>query len=358
MGEAPAFEAVIGLEIHVQLQTRTKLFCGCAPEFGAPPNTTTCPVCLGLPGALPVANREAVDLALRVAVALGCEVHARSRFERKNYFYPDLPKGYQISQYAQPLGEHGGFEFVSDGSLRRVGVRRVHLEEDAGKSTHQDEGVDGRSLIDLNRCGTPLLEIVTAPELRSPQEASDFFVSLRAWLLALGVTDANMQEGSLRCDANVSVRRRGSARMNPKVEVKNLNSFRFLRRALAYETRRQARLLADGHVVEQATRAWDESAGRTRPMRSKEEAQDYRYFPDPDLVPVSAGADRLARAPRCRRPSPTVCAAGVGAGRSSRRWPGRCCWSRSGPISSSECWRRASPSSRRSTGCRGRCRRG
>ncbi len=285
-----AYETVIGLEVHVHLRTRTKLFCGCAPEFGDAPNLHTCPVCLGLPGALPVVNERAIRLSTVVAVALGCEIASRAVFARKNYFYPDLPKGYQISQYDLPIGTGGQLRYHSEDGAECTRIHRVHLEEDAGKSSHGGNGADGQTLIDLNRCGTPLLEIVTEPDLDSPQQASDFLAALRITLLHLGVTDANMEEGSLRCDANVSLRPTGQAELNPKTELKNLNSFRFLRQALTFEQRRQTALLDAGGTLHTATRLWDVESGETVQMRSKEEEHDYRYFPDPDLVPLQIDA--------------------------------------------------------------------
>jgi aspartyl-tRNA(Asn)/glutamyl-tRNA(Gln) amidotransferase subunit B len=282
-----SYEPVIGLEIHTQLQTETKLFCGCSTRFGAPANSHTCPVCLGLPGALPVLNRRAVDLGARAALALGCTVHERSIFARKNYFYPDLPKGYQISQYERPLATDGVLEFEVRGELRRVRIIRVHLEEDAGKSLH--EGLpdsDRATALDFNRSGVPLIEIVSHPDVRSAAEAAEFFSRLRAILVATGVTDGNMEEGSLRCDANISVRRAGTEAFGVKTEIKNLNSFRHVQRALEYEIERQIAVLQGGGRVEHETRLWDPGAGRTLSMRSKEEAHDYRYFPEPDLPPL------------------------------------------------------------------------
>jgi aspartyl-tRNA(Asn)/glutamyl-tRNA(Gln) amidotransferase subunit B len=290
------FEAVIGLEIHAQLLTASKIFCGSSAAFGAEPNTHICPVCLGLPGALPVLNRAAVDYAIRAALALGCAVQPLSIFARKNYFYPDLPKGYQISQYERPLATGGVVEFPSGDETRRVGITRVHLEEDAGKSLHEGfVDADRKSYVDYNRSGVPLIEIVSEPDLRSAADAAEFFSRLRSMLVWLGVNDGNMEEGSLRCDANVSVRPRGQAALGTKAEVKNLNSFRFLQKALEHEIARQTALLADGGRVVQETRLWDAAAGRTVSMRSKEEAHDYRYFPEPDLPPVVVDAERIAR---------------------------------------------------------------
>jgi aspartyl-tRNA(Asn)/glutamyl-tRNA(Gln) amidotransferase subunit B len=281
------FEPVIGLEIHAQLRTASKIFCGCSTTFGAPPNTQVCPVCLGLPGALPVLNRAAVDDAMRASLALGCTIHETSIFARKNYFYPDLPKGYQISQYEQPL--------ATGGRLAGVRITRVHLEEDAGKSLHEGfVDSDRKTYVDFNRSGVPLIEIVTEPDLRSAADAAEFFSRLRAILVWLGVNDGNMEEGSLRCDANVSVRPVGSGALGTKTEVKNLNSFRFLQKALDHEIARQIDVVADGGRVVQETRLWDSAAGRTISMRSKEEAHDYRYFPDPDLPPVVVDAARIA----------------------------------------------------------------
>ncbi len=282
-----SYEPVIGLEVHTQLQTESKLFCGCSTQFGAAPNTHTCPVCLGLPGALPVLNRRAVELAVKAALALGCTVHERSIFARKNYFYPDLPKGYQISQYDRPLATEGVLEFEARGDARRVGIIRVHLEEDAGKSLH--EGLpdsDRATALDFNRSGVPLIEIVSHPDVRNAADAAECFTRLRAILVATGVTDGNMEEGSLRCDANVSVRRAGAQAFGVKTEIKNLNSFRHVQRALEYEIDRQITLLESGGRVEHETRLWDPGAARTLSMRSKEDAHDYRYFPEPDLPPL------------------------------------------------------------------------
>jgi aspartyl-tRNA(Asn)/glutamyl-tRNA(Gln) amidotransferase subunit B len=281
------YSAVIGLEIHAQLLTDTKIFCGCSTRFGAPPNTNVCPVCLGMPGALPVLNRRAVEFAVRAAYALNCEVQPQSIFARKNYFYPDLPKGYQISQYERPIALRGSVEYESGGVARRVGITRAHLEEDAGKSLHEGfPDSDRRTYLDFNRSGVPLLEIVTEPDIRSAADAGEFFSRLRAILVAIGVNDGNMEEGSLRCDANVSVRPGEDAPFGTKAEVKNLNSFRYVQKALEYEIARQAAVLREGGKVEQETRLWDAAAGRTVSMRSKEEAHDYRYFPEPDLPPL------------------------------------------------------------------------
>jgi aspartyl-tRNA(Asn)/glutamyl-tRNA(Gln) amidotransferase subunit B len=303
------FEPVIGLEVHAQLLTRSKLFCGCSTQFGAPPNSNTCPVCLGLPGALPVLNQAAVSMAARAALALGCAVNPTSIFARKNYFYPDLPKGYQISQFDRPLGEHGRVTVYSgdrseggkivNRRAKSFGITRLHMEDDAGKSLH--EGLSesaSKSYVNLNRSGTPLVEIVSDPDFRSSQEAYDYFSHLRRTLLYLGVCDGNMEEGSLRCDANVSIRPKGAQKLGTKVEIKNLNSFRFLQKALDYEIERQARVLAAGGEIIQETRLWDDEKGRTFPMRSKEEAHDYRYFPEPDLPPLRLDPDWIAESAR------------------------------------------------------------
>jgi aspartyl-tRNA(Asn)/glutamyl-tRNA(Gln) amidotransferase subunit B len=278
------YEAVIGLEVHAQMLTDVKIFCGCSTRFGAEPNTQTCQVCIGMPGVLPVLNRKALEFAIRTGLALNCTISGYSRFARKNYFYPDLPKGYQISQYELPICEHGHVEIAVDGEKKRIGVTRVHMEEDAGKNIHQ-EGTN-YSLVDLNRTGVPLMEIVSEPDMRSPQEAVAYMKKLRAVLRHIGVCDGNMEQGSLRCDANVSVRPEGQESLGVKVEVKNINSFRFVERALDYEIKRQIKVLKEGGTLVQETRLWDAHRGVTISMRTKEEAHDYRYFPEPDLVPI------------------------------------------------------------------------
>jgi len=278
------YEAVIGLEVHAELLTQSKVFCGCSAQFGAPPNQNTCPVCLGLPGALPVVNRRVIEFAIRAGLATHCEIARDSRWARKNYFYPDLPKGYQISQYERPLCTNGYIDIEADGGRRRVRLTRIHMEEDTGKNIH--DAHSNASLVDFNRCGVPLLEIVSEPDIRSPQEAGAYLRTLRAILQYLEICDGNMEEGSFRCDANVSVRRRGSTSLGTKVEIKNMNSFRAVERAIEYEVRRQAQTLDSGGQLVQETRLWDPDREVTRAMRSKEFAHDYRYFPEPDLLPI------------------------------------------------------------------------
>jgi aspartyl-tRNA(Asn)/glutamyl-tRNA(Gln) amidotransferase subunit B len=292
------YEPVIGLEVHVQLLTASKIFCGCANQFGSEPNTNICPVCIGLPGALPVLNARAVEFAVLASLALNCEVRERSIFARKNYFYPDLPKGYQISQYDKPLAEHGWIEVpTADGSTKKIGITRVHMEEDAGKSLHDGFSDSAtRTYLDLNRCGTPLIEIVSEPDIRTPDEAFEYLTRLKEILLYTAVSDCNMEEGSLRCDANVSVRLKGAERFGTKAEVKNVNSFRFIRQALEYEIERQIEVIEEGGHVVQETRLWNANEGRTYPMRSKEQAHDYRYFPEPDLPPLIVSPEFLAEA--------------------------------------------------------------
>ncbi|MCU0563860.1 MAG: Asp-tRNA(Asn)/Glu-tRNA(Gln) amidotransferase subunit GatB [Desulfobacterales bacterium] len=278
------FEPVIGLEIHAQLKTDTKIFCGCSTAFGAPPNTQTCPVCLGLPGVLPVLNRGVVEYALRMALATGCTVARESRFARKNYFYPDLPKGYQISMYELPIAEHGRVEVPVDGALLPVRIRRIHMEEDAGKLTHEPDRPFSR--VDLNRAGVPLIEIVSEPDLHTAAAAGAYLRQLRSIVRYLHICDGNLEEGSFRCDANVSIRPLGATQLGTRTELKNLNSFRFVERAIEHEIERQKEVLLDGGAVVQETRLWDAAAGRSVSMRGKEEAHDYRYFPDPDLLPL------------------------------------------------------------------------
>ena len=283
------YEPVIGLEVHVQLKTASKIFCGCANEYGGAPNTHVCPICLGYPGALPVLNQAAVDLAVTAALALGCTVHERSVFARKHYFYPDLPKGYQISQYDRPLSTGGAIEIaLDDGSTKRIGITRVHLEEDAGKSMHGEGG----TRVDFNRCGVPLIEIVSEPDLRSPREAFLYLTTLKQILQYADVSDCDMEKGSLRCDANVSIRPIGESRLGTKTEVKNVNSFRYVEAALTYEIERQAGVVAAGRDVVHETMLWDSVRGEARPMRSKELSHDYRYFPEPDLEALEVGAPR------------------------------------------------------------------
>ncbi len=296
------YEAVIGLEVHVQLLTTAKAFCGCSTHFGNAPNTQVCPVCLGLPGALPVLNQRAVEFAVLAATAIHCEIREHSVFARKNYFYPDSPKGYQISQFDKPIAEHGFIEVPSNGTTKRIGITRLHLEEDAGKSLH--DGVSDsstRTYVDLNRCGTPLVEIVSEPDLRTADEAFEYLTRLKEILLYTGVSDCNMEEGSLRCDANVSVRPRGQEKFGTKAEVKNVNSFRYIRSAIEYEIERQVEVIEGGGRVIQESRLWNAGEGRTYSMRSKEQAHDYRYFPEPDLPPLVVSsawkAEIIARLP-------------------------------------------------------------
>ena len=287
------FEPVIGLEVHAQLKTQTKIFCGCSTAFGAPPNTHVCPVCLGLPGVLPVLNREVLAFSLRMALATGCRVNMESRFARKNYFYPDLPKGYQISQFELPVAEHGEIHIeTGDGALRRIGITRIHMEEDAGKLVHDPDRPVSR--VDLNRTGVPLIEIVSEPDLRSPEEAGAYLRKLRSIVRYLDICDGNLEEGSFRCDANISIRPVGAGTFGTRAELKNLNSFRHVEKAISYEIERQKEVLLEGGAVVQETRLWDPAMGRSTSMRGKEEAHDYRYFPDPDLLPVVVDEDWLA----------------------------------------------------------------
>ena len=278
------FEPVIGLEIHAQLKTRTKIFCGCSTSFGAPPNTHTCPVCLGMPGVLPVLNKKVVEYTLRMALATNCEITRESRFARKNYFYPDLPKGYQISQYELPIARHGFVDIEVNGGLRRIGITRIHMEEDAGKLGHDpDRPV---SMVDFNRTGVPLIEIVSEPDIRQPEQAGAYLRQLRSLVRYLEICDGNLEEGSFRCDANVSLRPRGTQPLGTRTELKNLNSFKHVEKALQYEISRQKEVIMDGGQIVQETRLWDPDKNKTASMRSKEEAHDYRYFPDPDLLPL------------------------------------------------------------------------
>ena len=281
------YEPVIGLEVHVQLGTKTKIFCRCPVEFGAAPNTNVCPVCLGLPGALPVISRQAVELAISASLALHCKINPFSRFARKNYFYPDLPKGYQISQYDQPLAEHGYLDIVTETGKKRIGVTRVHMEDDAGKSIHDGfKDSDKFTYVDLNRSGTPLIEIVSEPDMRSADEAHAYLTEIKQVIQYIGVSDCDMEKGQLRCDANVSVRLKGAPKFGTKVEVKNVNSFRFVKQAIEYEIERQVAVVERGGTIDQESRLYDADSGVTVGMRSKEHAHDYRYFPEPDLVPL------------------------------------------------------------------------
>ena len=296
------YEVVIGLEVHAQLKTASKIFCGCSTTYGAEPNTHTCPICLGLPGILPVLNKKALEYALMMALASHCQIAPESRFARKNYFYPDLPKGYQISQYEFPLAEHGQIEIETNHGIKKIGLTRIHLEEDAGKSIHND--AEGLSYIDFNRCGVPLIEIVSEPDISSTEEAVTYLKRLRSILSYLGISSGNMEEGSFRCDANLSLRRKGMKGFGTRTELKNMNSFRHVQKALEYEIKRQLDILESGQEVIQETRLWNENEGKTYPMRSKEESHDYRYFPEPDLLPLvidqewlDAIADRLPELP-------------------------------------------------------------
>ncbi len=281
------YEPVIGLEVHVQLLTASKIFCSCSTKFGNPPNTNVCPVCLGLPGALPVLNRKAVEFATLAAMAINCRINETSIFARKNYFYPDLPKGYQISQYDKPLAEHGWINISTSSGTKKIGITRLHLEEDAGKSLHEDFAASSdTTAVDLNRSGVPLIEIVSEPDIASPEEAYEYLTRLKEIILYTGVSDCNMEEGSLRCDGNISVRPRGQKEFGTKTEVKNVNSFRFIREALEYEIGRQIDVIESGGKITQETRLYNSAEGRTYGMRSKEQAHDYRYFPEPDLLPL------------------------------------------------------------------------
>ena len=281
------YEVVIGLEVHAQLSTKTKIFCGCSTKFGSEPNSQTCPICLGMPGVLPVLNKDVVESAIKLGVATDSKIGSPNIFARKNYFYPDLPKGYQTSQFDKPICEHGYLEIESDDGPKKINIIRIHMEEDAGKSVHEENYVyDEETMIDLNRCGTPLAEIVSAPDLRSAKEAYNYLVKLRQLVRYLGVCDGNMEEGSLRCDANISLRPIGETKLGTRTELKNMNSFRHVENALNYEIARQTEILESGEQVEQETLLWDPDRNEARPMRGKEESHDYRYFPEPDLVPV------------------------------------------------------------------------
>ena len=300
------FTPVIGLEVHAQLKTRTKIFCSCSTAFGAPPNTHTCPVCLGMPGVLPVLNKKVVDCTIKMALATHCTVQAESRFARKNYFYPDLPKGYQISQYELPIATDGYLDIEIDGQSLRIGITRIHMEEDAGKLIHDPDRPVSR--VDLNRTGVPLMEIVSEPDIRSPEAAGEYLRQLRAILRYLDISDGNMEEGSFRCDANVSIMPEGSTVFGTRAEVKNLNSFKHVEKAIYYEIARQKEILLDGGQVDQETRLWQPDTGQTVSMRGKEDAHDYRYFPDPDLLPLvidPGWIERMRRADaRASSPAP------------------------------------------------------
>ena len=298
-----AYEVVIGVEVHAQLLTASKMFCGCGTVFGAAPNSQTCPVCLGMPGVLPVINRKAVEFAVRAGLALHCTVAPLNRFARKHYFYPDLPKGYQISQYELPICEHGWLEIGQNGTSKRVRIRRAHLEEDAGKNLHA--GIAGASHVDLNRAGTPLLEIVTEPDMSSPDEAVAYLKALRDILVSQKVCDGNMEEGSFRCEPNLSLRPAGAKEFGTKVELKNINSFKFVKAAMEYEIKRQTKVLNEGGKIAQETRLWDTEKGETAVMRSKEEAHDYRYFLDPDLVPLRITEEMIEEARESLQELPT-----------------------------------------------------
>jgi aspartyl-tRNA(Asn)/glutamyl-tRNA(Gln) amidotransferase subunit B len=303
------YEPVIGLEVHVQLLTATKIFCSCSTQFGAPPNTNVCPVCLGMPGVLPVLNRKAVEFAVLAAMSLNCRINETSIFARKNYFYPDLPKGYQISQYDKPLAEFGWIELKQDADKKKVGITRIHLEEDAGKSLHEGfADAAEKTAVDLNRTGVPLIEIVSEPDMSTPEQAYEYLTLLKEIILYTGVSDCNMEEGSLRCDANISVRPRGQKEFGTKTEIKNVNSFRFVREALEYEIARQIEVIESGGKISQETRLYNSNEGKTYGMRSKEQAHDYRYFPEPDLLPLVVDekwrgeiAKRLPELPEARR---------------------------------------------------------
>ena len=307
------YEVVIGLEVHAQLKTNSKIFCSCSTQFGAGPNENTCPVCTGMPGMLPVLNARAVEYAVKMAMAVDCTVNRRSLFARKNYFYPDLPMGYQISQFELPVAEHGHVDIHTEGGVKRIGITRIHMENDAGKNIHSP--ADNASYVDLNRAGVPLIEIVSEPDMRSAEEAVAYLKSLRAILVYLGICDGNLEEGSFRCDANVSIRPRGQVEFGTRTELKNMNSFRNIQRAIEYEVGRQIDMVEDGETIVQETRLFDTVKGVTRSMRGKEEAHDYRYFPDPDLLPLVIDEDRMEAwraelpelpAARCRRYQETL----------------------------------------------------